>query len=150
MLSGPRGRAASLEMTSCPGWKKQATSGQRLPCRWCTRCGVNVAHWSTPSRRSRRCSALARCAPRFILMYFLKTCTHTHTHSACLSSTLMSALSCQLVDIQWKLGVAVSSDTCRSLNSPYVSLLLKIVQPPGQICHRSFEMTVPQFQVGGC
>lgn len=80
MLSGPRGRAASLEMTSCPGWKKQATSGQRLPCRWCTRCGVNVAHWSTPSRRSRRCSALARCAPRFILMYFLKTCTHTHTH----------------------------------------------------------------------
>ncbi|XP_040056645.2 COMM domain-containing protein 6 [Gasterosteus aculeatus] len=52
----------------------------------------------------------------------------------------------QLVDMQWKLGVAVSSDTCRSLNSPYVSLLLKIVQPPGQICHRSFEMTVPQFQ----
>uniref|UniRef100_A0A1A7WIB8 COMM domain-containing protein 6 n=1 Tax=Iconisemion striatum TaxID=60296 RepID=A0A1A7WIB8_9TELE len=53
---------------------------------------------------------------------------------------------CQLVDLQWKLAMAVSSDTCRSLNSPYVSLLLKIVEPSGQIGHRSFEMTIPQFQ----
>lgn len=52
----------------------------------------------------------------------------------------------QLVDMQWKLGMAVSSDTCRSLNSPYVSLRLKIVEPSGQILHKSFEMTVPQFQ----
>lgn len=52
----------------------------------------------------------------------------------------------QLADMQWKLGMAVSSDTCRSLNSPYVSLLLKIVEPSGQICQRSFEMTIPQFQ----
>ncbi|KAM4609278.1 COMM domain-containing protein 6 [Polymixia lowei] len=52
----------------------------------------------------------------------------------------------QLVDMQWKLGMAVSSDTCRSLNSPYVSLLLKIADPSGEIYQRSFEMTVPQFQ----
>ncbi|XP_030614213.1 COMM domain-containing protein 6 [Archocentrus centrarchus] len=52
----------------------------------------------------------------------------------------------QLVDMQWKLGMAVSSDTCRSLSSPYVCVLLKIVEPSGQICQRSFEMTVPQFQ----
>ncbi|XP_029314256.1 COMM domain-containing protein 6 [Cottoperca gobio] len=52
----------------------------------------------------------------------------------------------QLVDMQWKLGMAVSSDTCRSLNSPYVSLRLKIVEPSGQICQRSLEMTIPQFQ----
>lgn len=52
----------------------------------------------------------------------------------------------QLVDMQWKLGMAVSSDSCRSLNSPYVTLLLKIVEPSGQICQRSFEMTIPQFQ----
>ncbi|XP_012779207.3 COMM domain-containing protein 6 isoform X2 [Maylandia zebra] len=51
-----------------------------------------------------------------------------------------------LVDMQWKLGMAVSSDTCRSLNSPFVCLLLKIVEPSGQICQRSFEMTIPQFQ----
>lgn len=52
----------------------------------------------------------------------------------------------QLVDIQWKLGMAVSSDACRSLNSPYVSLLLKVAEPSGQIHQKAFEMTVPQFQ----
>ncbi|KAK6291255.1 hypothetical protein J4Q44_G00383540 [Coregonus suidteri] len=52
----------------------------------------------------------------------------------------------QLVDMQWKLGMAVSSDTCRSLNSPYVSLLLKIADTSGQISQRSFEMTIAQFQ----
>nr|XP_020465192.1 COMM domain-containing protein 6 [Monopterus albus]XP_020465193.1 COMM domain-containing protein 6 [Monopterus albus] len=52
----------------------------------------------------------------------------------------------QLVDMQWKLGMAVSSDTCRSLNSPYVTLLLKVVGPSGNISQRSFEMTIPQFQ----
>ncbi len=43
--------------------------------------------------------------------------------------------------------MAVSSDTCRSLNSPYVSLLLKFVEPSGLIRQRSFELTIPQFQV---
>ncbi|XP_013878658.1 COMM domain-containing protein 6 [Austrofundulus limnaeus] len=58
-----------------------------------------------------------------------------------------SALSIgQVVDVQWKLGMAVSSDTCRSLNSPYVTLLLKTTDPSGQISRRSFEMTIPQFQ----
>lgn len=52
----------------------------------------------------------------------------------------------QLVDLQWKLGMAVSSDTCRSLNSPYVSLLLRIAEPSGHVSQRSFELTVPQFQ----
>ncbi|KAF7224473.1 COMM domain-containing protein 6 isoform X2 [Nothobranchius furzeri] len=52
----------------------------------------------------------------------------------------------KLVDVQWKLAMAVSSDTCRSLNSPYVSLLLKVLEPSGQISQRSFEMTIPQFQ----
>uniref|UniRef100_A0A8C8K8K4 TBC1 domain family member 4 n=1 Tax=Oncorhynchus tshawytscha TaxID=74940 RepID=A0A8C8K8K4_ONCTS len=52
-----------------------------------------------------------------------------------------------LVDMQWKLGMAVSSDTCRSLNSPHVSLLLKIADTSGQISQRSFEMTIAQFQV---
>uniref|UniRef100_A0A8C7LI33 TBC1 domain family member 4 n=1 Tax=Oncorhynchus kisutch TaxID=8019 RepID=A0A8C7LI33_ONCKI len=49
--------------------------------------------------------------------------------------------------MQWKLGMAVSSDTCRSLNSPHVSLLLKIADTSGQISQRSFEMTIAQFQV---
>lgn len=64
-----------------------------------------------------------------------------------ISPTCYCDVCLQLVDMQWKLGMAVSSDTCRSLNSPYVSLLLKIAEPSGQICQRSFEMTIPQFQV---
>ncbi|KAJ8349964.1 hypothetical protein SKAU_G00250940 [Synaphobranchus kaupii] len=52
----------------------------------------------------------------------------------------------QLVDVQWKLGMAISSDTCRSLNSPYVSLLMKIADTSGHISSKSFEMTVSQFQ----
>ncbi|XP_026860982.1 COMM domain-containing protein 6 isoform X2 [Electrophorus electricus] len=52
----------------------------------------------------------------------------------------------QLVDIQWKLGMAVSSDTCRSLNSPYISILMKIADASGEISYKSFEMTVLQFQ----
>ncbi|KAJ4933679.1 hypothetical protein JOQ06_030503, partial [Pogonophryne albipinna] len=70
-----------------------------------------------------------------------------HSASVRAQQEVESALSIgQLVDMQWKLGMAVSSDTCRSLNSPYVSLLLKIVEPSGQICQKSFEMTIPQFQ----
>ncbi|XP_030056464.1 COMM domain-containing protein 6 isoform X2 [Microcaecilia unicolor] len=52
----------------------------------------------------------------------------------------------QLVDFQWKLGVAVSSDSCRSLNHPYVTVMLKVADYSGQIVSKSFEMTIPQFQ----
>ncbi|KAK1170072.1 COMM domain-containing protein 6-like isoform X1 [Acipenser oxyrinchus oxyrinchus] len=52
----------------------------------------------------------------------------------------------QLVDFQWKLAMAVSSDTCRSLNYPYISMTLKVANSSGQITSKSFEMTIPQFQ----
>ncbi|XP_019380766.1 PREDICTED: COMM domain-containing protein 6 [Gavialis gangeticus] len=52
----------------------------------------------------------------------------------------------QLIDIQWKLGMAVSSDSCRSLKYPYVTMTLKVAEPSGQITSKSFEMTMPQFQ----
>ncbi|NWH70466.1 COMD6 protein, partial [Piaya cayana] len=52
----------------------------------------------------------------------------------------------QFVDIKWKLGVAVSSDSCRSLKYPYVTVMLKVADPSGQITDKSFEMTIPQFQ----
>lgn len=144
---GQLGRATSLGMTSCPDWKKAATSGPKLPFRRCTSRGVNMVHWFVLSRRSRPCSASARyvqikyieeISP--IFKYFLMTRT----------KNCHFALSFKLVDMQWKLGMAVSSDTCRSLNSPYVSLRLKFIEPSGQICQRSFEMTIPQFQVCIC
>uniref|UniRef100_A0A8D0KZX5 COMM domain-containing protein 6 n=1 Tax=Strix occidentalis caurina TaxID=311401 RepID=A0A8D0KZX5_STROC len=50
------------------------------------------------------------------------------------------------VDIKWKLGVAMSSDTCRSLKYPYVTVTLKVADPSGQITDKSFEMTIPQFK----
>ncbi|XP_059576926.1 COMM domain-containing protein 6 isoform X1 [Alligator mississippiensis] len=56
----------------------------------------------------------------------------------------------QLIDIQWKLGMAVSSDSCRSLKYPYVTMTLKVADPSGQITSKSFEMTVPQFQASIC
>ncbi|NXU51310.1 COMD6 protein, partial [Turnix velox] len=52
----------------------------------------------------------------------------------------------QFVDMKWKLGVAMSSDTCRSLKYPYVAVTLKVAEPSGQIIDKSFEMTIPQFK----
>ncbi|NXX91861.1 COMD6 protein, partial [Centropus bengalensis] len=52
----------------------------------------------------------------------------------------------QFVDIKWKLGVAMSSDTCRSLKYPYITVMLKVADPSGRITDKSFEMTIPQFQ----
>uniref|UniRef100_A0A8C9GXF4 COMM domain-containing protein 6 n=1 Tax=Piliocolobus tephrosceles TaxID=591936 RepID=A0A8C9GXF4_9PRIM len=54
----------------------------------------------------------------------------------------------QLVDFQWKLGMAVSSDTCRSLKYPYVAVMLKVADHSGQVKTKCFEMTIPQFQAG--
>uniref|UniRef100_A0A8D1NGT7 TBC1 domain family member 4 n=1 Tax=Sus scrofa TaxID=9823 RepID=A0A8D1NGT7_PIG len=52
-----------------------------------------------------------------------------------------------LIDFQWKLGMAVSSDSCRSLKYPYVAVMLKVADHSGQVKNKSFEMTIPQFQV---
>ncbi|XP_078246904.1 COMM domain-containing protein 6 isoform X2 [Pogona vitticeps] len=52
----------------------------------------------------------------------------------------------QLIDFQWKLGVTVSSDSCKSLKSPYVTIAVKVADASGHITNKTFEMTVPQFQ----
>ncbi|XP_074844970.1 COMM domain-containing protein 6 isoform X2 [Carettochelys insculpta] len=52
----------------------------------------------------------------------------------------------QVIDLHWKLGMAVSSDSCRSLKYPYITMMLKVAEPSGQIASKSFEMTIPQFQ----
>ncbi|XP_008826781.1 COMM domain-containing protein 6 [Nannospalax galili] len=52
----------------------------------------------------------------------------------------------QLIDFQWKLGMAVSSDSCRSLKYPYVAVKLTVADHFGQVKTKSFEMTIPQFQ----
>ncbi|XP_012409610.2 COMM domain-containing protein 6 [Trichechus manatus latirostris] len=57
-----------------------------------------------------------------------------------------SGVTNQLIDFQWKLGMAVSSDSCRSLKYPYVAVMLKVADQSGQVKNKSFEMTIPQFQ----
>ncbi|XP_065178533.1 COMM domain-containing protein 6-like [Sycon ciliatum] len=52
----------------------------------------------------------------------------------------------QLLNIDWKLGMAVSSSSCRGLNTPFVTLLLRVAEPSGNIIERSVEMSVPEFQ----
>ncbi|XP_060052985.1 COMM domain-containing protein 6-like [Erinaceus europaeus] len=52
----------------------------------------------------------------------------------------------QPVGFQWKLGMAVSSDSCRSLKYPHVAMMLKVADHSGQVKNKSFEMTIPQFQ----
>ncbi|XP_053168806.1 COMM domain-containing protein 6 isoform X2 [Hemicordylus capensis] len=52
----------------------------------------------------------------------------------------------QLIDFQWKLGMAVSSDSCKSLKSPYVTIAVKVADASGHITSKTFEMTVAQFQ----
>lgn len=65
-----------------------------------------------------------------------------HAHQEMLSMASIG----QLIDMQWKLGMAVSSDSCRSLNSPFISVLLKYMDTSGEMSYKSFEMTVQQFQ----
>lgn len=49
--------------------------------------------------------------------------------------------------MKWKLGVAVCSDECKSLNSPFVAMTLKVADASGKISTHTFELTIPQFQV---
>lgn len=52
----------------------------------------------------------------------------------------------QLLDFQWKIGMAVSSDSCKSLNHPYVTVQLKVAEPSGLVQNKVFELTIPEFQ----
>ncbi|XP_013924100.1 PREDICTED: COMM domain-containing protein 6-like [Thamnophis sirtalis] len=52
----------------------------------------------------------------------------------------------QLIDFQWKLGIAMSADSCKSLKSPCVTVALKVADSLGNITQKSFEMTIAQFQ----
>jgi len=53
----------------------------------------------------------------------------------------------QLVDMQWSLGMSMASSNCRNLNSPFVSVLLKVAESSGTVTEQSFEMTLPEFKV---
>ncbi|XP_028847462.1 COMM domain-containing protein 6 [Denticeps clupeoides] len=84
--------------------------------------------------------------PRPVLEMLLQLWTERGTMIHTCQEILPAVRIGQLVDLRWKLAMAVSSDTCRSLNSPYVTLSLKVADSSGEVTHKSFEMTIPQFQ----
>ncbi|XP_065058769.1 COMM domain-containing protein 6-like isoform X1 [Rhopilema esculentum] len=52
----------------------------------------------------------------------------------------------ELVSLDWKLSMAVSSTMCKSLNAPIVTMFIKVLNQNGEIIGKAFEMTVDQFQ----
>lgn len=57
------------------------------------------------------------------------------------ADSLQKALSVgQLVDIEWKMGVATASSQCKILAHPFVSVVLKIATSDGRVVSHPFEM----------
>ncbi|XP_032812174.1 COMM domain-containing protein 6 [Petromyzon marinus] len=52
----------------------------------------------------------------------------------------------RLLDVRWKVGISVSSDRCRALNAPFVTLCLALAEKSGRMSTRVFEMNLTQFQ----
>ena len=53
----------------------------------------------------------------------------------------------RLFDLQWKLGVAVSSSNCSNLSAPFVALSYKISDSNGQAQGYAMELSFSEFQV---
>ena len=53
----------------------------------------------------------------------------------------------KLIDLKWKVGMAVSSDSCKNLNSPFVCLSLTISDGSGNIKMHDLELSMAQFRV---
>jgi len=52
-----------------------------------------------------------------------------------------------LKSFDWKLGVAVkSSDASASSEAPFVSVILSVAQPGGELTKHHIELNIPQFQ----
>jgi len=52
----------------------------------------------------------------------------------------------KLVDIQWRLGMGVSSDSCRNLNHPFIVLSLTVQHPDMRTTQHVVEMSLSQFK----
>ncbi|KAL8584503.1 hypothetical protein ACOMHN_016824 [Nucella lapillus] len=52
----------------------------------------------------------------------------------------------QLLDMKWKVGLAVTSDDCHNLNFPIITLTFKTSDPSGQHQSHTVELTLTQFR----
>ena len=55
----------------------------------------------------------------------------------------------QLVDFQWKVGVAAQSSACRALNHPFVGVQLRVADSAGNETVKGFELSIAEFKVCG-
>lgn len=67
-------------------------------------------------------------------------------HLLCNSNLNQSFNVGQLLDIQWKLSVGMSSSLCKGLNSPYITALIRSSDSLGTVTSHSFEMTLSEFK----
>jgi len=51
----------------------------------------------------------------------------------------------QLFNFQWRLGVAISSSSCKALSSPYVAVTFSIRDSNGEVTSHSAEMSYAEF-----
>lgn len=51
----------------------------------------------------------------------------------------------QLVDLQWKLGVRVSSSHCKTMKSPFVAVTLRIAGSDGAVQEHPLELSMAEF-----
>ncbi len=52
--------------------------------------------------------------------------------------------------MDWSLGVSLSSNTCRSLNTPHLKLQLKVAETREEMKIKNVEMSLAEFQVITC
>ena len=71
--------------------------------------------------------------------------SHTHTHIHTHTQHHLA----QLVSMDWQLGMTMSSSSCRSLHSPYLTLQLNVADPSGSLIQRTLQLTIAEFQVRG-
>jgi hypothetical protein len=64
-------------------------------------------------------------------------------HDSCMCCVQLG----RLFDLQWKLGVAVSSSNCSNLSAPFVALSYKISDSNGKARGYAMELSYSEFQV---
>lgn len=52
----------------------------------------------------------------------------------------------KLLDLQWSLGIAVTSNSCKNLNHPYVHVTMTIADTAGTLQTRTLEMTISEYR----
>ena len=52
----------------------------------------------------------------------------------------------QLVDFKWKFGISLCSDTCKSIQTPYISVTFAVKDLNGQVKYHDAELTYNEFQ----